>query len=220
MIKKTRHAHTNYNAVKPFIDVVDRYGAARFKAEGYMDLVLEPLYYSDHFGNPVYSIAHYGEQNGDLMRDPDVEFSIDRKAETIMPLSFRNDYIGKFDEVFKTIEGTVCYSRRLLVDLDTFFWQWMQNIDQQGFTPQRREVISANEEPEPADDYIDPCQYTVKINGEDIPFGFDGTTIALFGGSYFITMPQAITLDDARQDIEKNYALYHEENMLFQMSTD
>ena len=36
---------------------------------GYMDLCIEALGYNDHEGRPVYSVAHYGEQNGDLMRD-------------------------------------------------------------------------------------------------------------------------------------------------------
>ncbi len=40
-----------------------------------------------------YLVTHYGEQNGDLMADPDMTFW---KTETgdYFPASFRNDYMG------------------------------------------------------------------------------------------------------------------------------
>lgn len=50
--------------------------ALKFTAPGYMDLCIEALGYNDHEGRPVYSVAHYGEQNGDLMRDPDVTMGV------------------------------------------------------------------------------------------------------------------------------------------------
>ncbi|MEI8248167.1 MAG: hypothetical protein WCI51_20190 [Lentisphaerota bacterium] len=45
----------------------------------------------------VYSLAHYGEQNGDLMADPEITFG--ESDHEFYPLSFRNDYVGVYQEV-------------------------------------------------------------------------------------------------------------------------
>lgn len=142
MIKRTRHGHTNYTALLPFVKQADgREGSARFKAPGFMDLTVECLYCRDPYGNPVYSITHWGCQNGDMMRDPDMEFSIDRDGERIIPLSFRNDYMGIHQEILKVINGKQMYSASLVTDLDAFLWQWLKNIRAQGFIPERAETI-------------------------------------------------------------------------------
>lgn len=134
MIPKTKHCTTNYKAVKPFLDFVDTHeGHYHFESEGYMDFVVEKLYYTDHAGNDVYSISHYGEQNGDLMADPDMMIAVDRENGRIIPHTFRNDYIHTYQEVFKTIDGKLMYSHRLLIDLDEFLYMWLNNIKEQGF---------------------------------------------------------------------------------------
>ena len=46
----------------------------------------------------IISIAHYGEQNGDLMADPEMTFTI--VVGEYYPISFRNDYLGRYQEVF------------------------------------------------------------------------------------------------------------------------
>ena len=57
----------------------------------YMPVVVEQVMDRTGFTN-VYSVAHYGEQNWDLMADPEMTFGeLDSK---FYPLSFRNDYLG------------------------------------------------------------------------------------------------------------------------------
>ena len=142
MMNNTRHSHTNYKMVIPYIESAEKNnGCIRCTASGFMDLCIEKLWFNDCFGNPVYSIAHYGHQNGDSMRDPDIEFSVDRKSEKIIPLSFRNDYMNVYQEVVKEINGKNMYSPSLLRDLDEFFWQWMKNIGDQGFSPEIYDIV-------------------------------------------------------------------------------
>lgn len=46
---------------------------------------------------PALSICHYGEQNGDAMRDPEMCFEMeieDGEVKAIHPYSYRNDYAG------------------------------------------------------------------------------------------------------------------------------
>lgn len=133
-MRRTKHATTNYRSLKPFIDALNAAegGSRHFKAPGYMDLVIEDLYFQDFEGNAVYSISHYGVQNGDLMADPDMEIAITKDGRVI-PRTFRNDYLGIHQEVFKEENGRVRFSNQLLIDLDIFLWQWLQNIEAQGF---------------------------------------------------------------------------------------
>lgn len=133
-MKPTKHAKTNYRMIKPFIDGLNGGTHRRYEAPGYMPLVLETLYQDGTA--TVYSLAHYGEQNGDAMRDPDMELRIDHTAGTVEPLTFQNDYMGMYQEVYVTRNGQRLYSPRLRTDLDDFLWRWLQNIAEQGFLRQ------------------------------------------------------------------------------------
>ena len=138
-MKPTKHATTNYRMIRPFLSAVDSSedGHVRFLAGGYMPLVVENLGYTFR-GAAVYSITHYGEQNGDAMRDPDMELAINHEAGTVEPLTFRNDYMGMYQEVYKRDnDGRLLYSPRLRTSLDDFLWQWLKNIIEQGFTPRK-----------------------------------------------------------------------------------
>jgi len=53
----------------------------------FMPLSIEKL------GKKAITICHYGEQNGDLMRDPEMIFWKDERGE-YTPYYFRNDYVG------------------------------------------------------------------------------------------------------------------------------
>lgn len=133
-MRTPKHATTNYKALKPFLDAVNEAeGHKHFTAAGYMDLVIENLQFVDFAGRAVYSVSHYGEQNGDLMADPDMEIAVDTEKGQIIPRTFRNDYMGIYQEVFRYQNGKTYYSERLLIDLDGFLWQWLKNIADQGF---------------------------------------------------------------------------------------
>lgn len=79
------------------------------------------------------SIAHYGEQNGDAMRDPDMVFEVWESG--ARPLSFRNDYLGVFRETCAyDEEGKLLgYYKRELADQVRFASQWFRNIKAQQF---------------------------------------------------------------------------------------
>jgi hypothetical protein len=61
----------------------------------YMALVIEATGESGPSGLPAISVAHYGEQIGDLMRDPEMCFElVTAEGPHLDPFYFRNDYIG------------------------------------------------------------------------------------------------------------------------------
>lgn len=137
MIDRTKHAGTNFKMMVPYVRACEANdGHIKIESDGYMPLTIEKLWYGDCYGNPIFSITHYGVQNGDLMRDPDITFSIDPKNKRIIPQTFQNDYVGLYQEVFKEINGKMMYSQSLLRSLDQFLWDWLKNLEYQGFAAQ------------------------------------------------------------------------------------
>ena len=80
--------------------------AVRLTVPGFMPLSVEDIGQSAD-GNRLISICHYGEQNGDLMRDPEMVFELftHGEASAAEPLSFQNDYMGVFQEVYRYDES-------------------------------------------------------------------------------------------------------------------
>jgi len=110
--------------------------AVRLTANGYMPLSVEHIGQSAE-GNRLIAICHYGEQNGDLMRDPEMVFEIQTYASPDMaePLSFRNDYMGTMQEVYRYDDARkkTHVNAKLKQDLKSFAKTWFQNLMDQGF---------------------------------------------------------------------------------------
>lgn len=97
-------------------------------------------------GLPSVSVAHYYEQNGDLMRDPDMTFEIDA-AGNWHPLTFRNDGVGLNQEaVFLNDAGQVMMRPRLVRELKAFARMWNRNIKDQGFIDAAKAAAKAQAE--------------------------------------------------------------------------
>ena len=62
----------------------------------YMDLVIEAVDESGPQGLPTISVAHYGEQNGDAMRDPEMCFELGfaRGRTTSIPSITETTFVG------------------------------------------------------------------------------------------------------------------------------
>ena len=133
---KIRFGAANYKRIKPFLLAVDQQEEKHFKftaGEGYMPLSIENLEYTDAHGHPVYGMMHYYIQNGDLVRDPDMTFSVNDAAGTICPLTFQQDAICLYQQVFRRENGRLLFCAGLLHDLDRFLNDWSKNILAQGF---------------------------------------------------------------------------------------
>ena len=79
----------------------------------------------------IYSIAHYHEQEGDLMRDPEMEFVKGGDGD-YYPISFWQDSPLKRDEVVAWSGGKmVGYNVEQQMELVIFANEWMRNIKRQ-----------------------------------------------------------------------------------------
>lgn len=112
--------------------LLDGKQAVRISVGGYMPLSVERIG-RDADGNPLVSIMHFGIQEGDVMRDPELVFSLhEGMAE---PIEFRNDYLGVHQEVYEYDgNGLRTHVRpRLKKELLAFSGIWFKNLRDQGF---------------------------------------------------------------------------------------
>ena len=98
----------------------------------YMALVIEATDESGPCGLPALSVCHYGEQNGDAMRDPEMLFEVSGWG-LLTPFYWRNDYVG-IEQWSRFIEGTnYCFHTQLYEQHEAFAKTWDKNLRQQGF---------------------------------------------------------------------------------------
>jgi len=96
----------------------------KLEADGFMDLTVETWKEKD---NAVISMCHYGEMNGDLMKDPDILFAVSKTGD-IQYREFQNDYTAFYSEDHKEIK-------------DFMENTWIPNLIAQG-----HEIISEDHE--------------------------------------------------------------------------
>lgn len=110
--------------------------AVRIRVDGYMPLSIEAIGTSGD-GNRLISICHYGEQTGDLMRDPEIVFVLHQGPDGLYaePISFRNDYMGLLQEVYVYDDagGRTHVHTARKAELKSFCIMWFRNLKEQGF---------------------------------------------------------------------------------------
>jgi hypothetical protein len=100
--------------------------------EGFMPLCIEHVGPGPR-GGLLVSIAHYYEQNGDLMADPDLVVEVIRQTGEWLPVSFQQDNLGIYREAV-TVQGDGLVVRsRLVDDLRQFMRIWDSALREQGF---------------------------------------------------------------------------------------
>lgn len=111
------------------VDLSTPEGTAKLQSTGYMDLTVE---WWQEGGVTKVSVCHYGEQNGDLMRDPEVVFRFSKDLPQELPEYYRNDYLGIEQYAIFWQEGKMMFYPRLLKDLQSFARTWARNLKEQG----------------------------------------------------------------------------------------
>ena len=124
-------------SAKTFNKLIDQLDEERsFKIDNsggtFMPLSVEKLMDVEFMGNPatIYSLAHYFEQNGDLVPDPDMTFiRLANNSEVIFPASFQNSF--GYREAIMQKENGWAYSSQELADQVSFANMWLRNIRHQ-----------------------------------------------------------------------------------------
>lgn len=146
--------------VKLFPDFLTDYKYLKFESDlGFMTLSL------DKIGSNSVAMAHYYEQNGDLMVDPEIVFDIDSKNKTLTAVSYQQDGMG----IYKTYEQDSDEQDNCNSFVDT----WFNNISAQAYRPVRainlhgKEITFANVlsmDKNESEDNIKPISATLIVN--------------------------------------------------------
>lgn len=83
-------------------------------------------------GALIVSVAHYYEQNGDLMADPEVTFVVVRE-DYVYPISYKQAGLGIDREYIRWEGERMLGNLPMQNDLARFCTTWMRNIKQQQF---------------------------------------------------------------------------------------
>lgn len=121
--------------------------AVRITVPGFMPLSVEKIGSSED-GHQLVSLCQYSEQNGDLMRDCDLVFMFSDLpgGAAAEPVSYRNDYLGISQEVYRYDEvgKRTHVVPSLKQDLKEFARAWFGTLKEQGFFARTavREILS------------------------------------------------------------------------------
>ena len=101
----------------------------KLASTGFMDLTVETWQSEDHgkeSGSSTFvSMCHYGEQNGDLMKDPDVLFKLEQEIITYKEIQM--DYTAYYSEDHAEIKDFVENT-------------WVDNLIQQGHKVYEKDI--------------------------------------------------------------------------------
>ena len=132
--------------------------AISIKNKPYMRLAIEGIGCSPD-GRQLVSVAHYYEQNGDLMRDPEMTFMVDKEPATLkrpdpkgrlrwVPVTFQQDGgIPLYQEAIIFDGSRVLVRPKLFRSLKSFAYTWNRNIGGQGFVEAAALAVEKAEQP-------------------------------------------------------------------------
>lgn len=103
----------------------------KLKSGNFMDLNIDHLSYKNDDRSIVISLAHNYIQNGDVMADPDMEIRIIPSMKMVEALTFKQDSIGIYQQVYLE-DGR--FNPILKNDLNNFLNFWLKNLIEQGFS--------------------------------------------------------------------------------------
>jgi hypothetical protein len=125
--------------MQTILDILKKVGGLRptlyLKIENapYMELVIEAIG-TGPMGLPAISVAHYGEQNNDLMRDPEMCFELGLAGGAHLdPFYWRNDYVAVEQWSRNIVRDHYVYLVALHEEHEHFARTWDANLKAQGY---------------------------------------------------------------------------------------
>lgn len=125
LIKQCQANYKRLLALLPNMQTMEPGSAVKMKAEPFMDLCIDVIRQQGTVTQ--ISMAHYYEQNGDLMPDPDMEVMLMHVTQMALPVHFQNAIAYRV-----CMEGTRITNSKEFADQSSFLSLWLRNIKSQG----------------------------------------------------------------------------------------
>lgn len=122
-----------FDRLEPIMTALGDADYVKLESNGFMDLHVDKLDESNGTGERTIrvSLAHYFEQNGDLVPDPDMELMVYPDRWMAEALTYQDSMI--YQEVYTAEAGKTMVRPRLKNELNRFLKLWLSNIKKQGF---------------------------------------------------------------------------------------
>ena len=143
---------TGVRLVKNIQAIIDIFGGldrlrdhpASLRVPGFMTLSVEVVGTGPR-GGPLVSVMHTYEQNGDMMRDPDLVVELVPPVNWWLPVSYQQDNLGVFQEAVLLDGDRLVTHSRVVDSLKAFMATWDRNIGAQGFVEEARRRAKGGE---------------------------------------------------------------------------
>ncbi len=93
-------------------------------------------------GGTLISVTHHYEQNGGLIRDPELVVEVIPPVGWWLPISFRQDHLRICQEAVVLQGDRLITHSRLVDSLRAYMAEWDRNIGEQGFVEIARQAAS------------------------------------------------------------------------------
>ena len=133
VIKQCQANYKRLLDLLPNVQTMAQGSAVKMKADQFQDLCIDIIQQKESVTH--ISMAHYYEQNGDLVPDPDMEIVLMHVTRMALPVHFQNALAYRV-----CVEGTRVINGREFVDQSSFLSMWLRNIKAQG-----HQLINATE---------------------------------------------------------------------------
>jgi len=123
-----KQCQANYKRILdllPNVQSMEQGSAVKMKADQFQDLCIDVIQQQGTVTQ--ISMAHYYEQNGDLVPDPDMEIMLMHVTRMALPVHFQNAFAYRV-----CVEGTRVINGREFADQSSFLSMWLRNIKAQG----------------------------------------------------------------------------------------
>ena len=116
--------------LKTMVEMMDD-GYVKIDEGSFMAVSVEEIFSNDKYS--IISVAHYFEQNGDLMADPELCFIYIKARDLFMPSYFKMDgFFGREEECIVVENGEIKGIRtKMQADHTSFANTWLKNIKYQ-----------------------------------------------------------------------------------------
>jgi uncharacterized protein YqiB (DUF1249 family) len=108
----------------PDIATREEAGKSKLSSDALMDLNLDVLSKQENIVR--IALSHYYKQNGDMIADPDMEIIINTQLMTANAMTYQDSMI------FQSSEQDGGINQKLVISLNEFLDQWLQNCIDQG----------------------------------------------------------------------------------------
>ena len=127
-----------YKRITPILSALGEDYYVKLEVSGFMDLHINLLEKDPETGAVEISLAHYREQNGDMISDPDMTVRVYMDRQMAEALSYQDTF--GYRKVYTQGKHNTWVNTNAKRELNHFLNFWLQNLKSKGFIAKAKEA--------------------------------------------------------------------------------